>query len=233
MFLSAWAGIALFPLASRLYVTSRREYEALYHHALNVSILIGLPAAAGLALIAPKLIALVFGEDFAASSSILRLLAGVLFLTYLRSILNPFLISCDRQADITKSQWIAALVNVVGNLVLIPTFGIKGAAAATLISETLLVLLLMVRLRGVLGWPRVGLRLTMSGVATASFCLPFAFFPSLSPGVVIPASILVYSGTLVLFKEIRRNEVRTLVTLLQGDSGKLATRGEAIFSERS
>src|SRR5262249_55554717 len=102
-------------------------------------------------------------------------------------------------------------------------FGIKGAAVATLISETFLIILFMVRLKAVLGWPEVGSRLAISGLATASFFLPFAFFPSLSPGVVIPPSILLYSGTLVLFKGIRRNEVRTLAAVLKQSSRELAS----------
>lgn len=233
MILSSWAGIALFPLASRLYMNSRDEFEALYHQALNLSILIGLPAAAGVSLIAPNLIGLIFGETFAESSSVLRLLAGLLFLELLKTILATFLISCDRQVDMTRSQWMAAGANVVVNIILISLFGIKGAAVATLMSETFLIILFMVRLRMVLGWPRVGSRLAISGVATASFCLPFTFFPSLSPGVVIPPSILIYSGILVLFKEIRRNEVRTLVSLLKEDSGELASKGLEVFSEES
>ncbi|MFQ6674436.1 MAG: flippase [Fidelibacterota bacterium] len=227
-FIPHFAALALFPMASRLYVHSRKQLEALYHQSLNLMILIGLPAAFGLWLIAPDLINLVFGNAFAESASLLRFLAWLMFLWFLRSIMAIFLMSCDRQVERTKSQWIAASVNVLGNLLLIPTFGVKGAAITTLISEALLVILFAVRLGSVLGLPRVGSRLGISGVATACFWVPFAFFPTLSSGVVIPASLLLYSGTLALFKQIRRNEIRTLVSLLKGDSGKMASTGHEV-----
>jgi len=139
----------------------------------------------------------------------------------LEFMLGTFLTSCDRQVERTKSQWIAASVNVLGNMVLIPTFGVKGAAIATITAEAILVFLLTVRLREVLGWPHVGSRVAIGSFATASFCLLFTFFSSVPLGLVILISVLIYSGTLVLFNEIRRNELRTLVGMLKGESIRL------------
>ena len=211
LFLPYLAGVTLFPLASRLYVSSRTELEALYHNSLNVSILIGLPTACGLWLIAPALINLSFGETFAESALLLRYLVWLLFLACLKNIMGSFLMACDRQIERARSQWMVAWVNVLGNGLLIPAFGIKGAAIAALISESFLVFLFAMRLRAVIGWPRIGSRFAMSSMATSAFCLPLAFFSSLSLWVMLPVSVLLYFGTLVSFKEIRRNEVRTLV----------------------
>lgn len=224
-----YIGVALLPLASRLYVNSRKELEALYHKSLGLLVLIGLPAAAGLWLIAPDLINLVFGKPFAESASILRFLALLLFLGCLRTVFETFLVSCDRQVERTKSQWTVALVNLLGNIILIPAFGIKGAAIARLISDTLLTILLGVRIRAFLGWPLIGSRLAMAAMATASFCLPFAFFSSVPLEVVIPASVLLYSGTLLLFKEIRRNEVVTLLSLVRSESKEQTSTYREVF----
>lgn len=219
-FIPQFAAVAVFPLASRLYTKSREELEALYHKSLNLSILIGLPVASGVWLIAPDLIKLIFGATFVESASVLRILAGLLFLTFLSRIMGVFLMSCDRQVKRTRSQWTAVWVNVLGNMLLIPIFGIKGAAVATLFSETLLVILFAVRLRPVIGWPSISSRLVIGGVGVASFCIPFTIFPSLPLGVVIPASVLLYSVTLALFKDIRKNELRTLLGVLKGEPGR-------------
>ena len=168
-FLSYFAGVALFPLASRLYVNSRQELDKLYHRSLNLTILVALPVAFGLWLTAPELINLLFGKNFHESVIVLRFLSGFFFLACLRSMMQPFLMSCDRQTEMAKSNWIAAVLNVLGNVLLIPSFGIKGAAAATLISETVMVVLLTLRLKAIFGWPRVGSRLVISGTATAVF----------------------------------------------------------------
>ena len=94
----------------------------------------------------------------------------------------------------------------------------RSPGSSSVTSEALLLILLERRLRKVLGSPKAGSRLAMSAVATASFCLPFAFLPSLPMGIVIPACMLLYSGTLVLFKDIRRSEVPTLMNLVKGQS---------------
>ena len=125
-----------------------------------------------------------------------------------------------------RTQWTGVWVNVLGNILLIPTIGIKGAAIATLMSETIMLIIFAMHLKPLFGWPRVGARLAMSAVATIMFCVPFAFFPSLSLGVVIPASALLYTGSLALFKEIRRSELRMLGNLLATKSSKPASKAK-------
>jgi O-antigen/teichoic acid export membrane protein len=220
-FIPFFAAMAVFPLASRLYTYSRKEFESLYHKSMSSIILLGLPIAFGIWLIAPNLITLVFGETFHDSISVLRILTWMLLFGFLTSLMGVFLMSCDRQVERTKIQWKVALLNVVGNLVLIPSFGVKGAAVTALTSEILLATLFAVRLKKVIGWPRIGSRLIMGGIAVASFCLPFIFLRSLHIGVVIPMSALLYFLTLALFKKIRRNEVRLLLSLLKRESKRL------------
>jgi hypothetical protein len=77
------------------------------------------------------------------------------------------------------------------------------------------VALFTLELMGVVGWSKIGSRLAIGAVGVASFCVPFALFPSLSLGVVLPASVLLYLGTLVLFKETRKNEVQAALNLLK------------------
>jgi O-antigen/teichoic acid export membrane protein len=217
MFLSYFIGLTLFPLASRLYVHSRQELATLYHRSLNLVILIALPLAFGLWLVAPDLIHLIFGEDFTGSVSVLRYLTWLIFIMFVKSIMGVFLTSCDRQTERTKGQWIAVWVNVIGNIILIPTLGVKGAAITVLLSESLLVLLFAMRLRDLVGWPRVGSRLVMGAMGTAATCLPFIVrVPTLPLGLAISTSVLLYVSILTLFKEIRQNEIRALLGLLRG-----------------
>lgn len=217
MFIPQLAAMAIFPTASRLYLDSMKDLKSLYRKGLNLIILIGVPAASGLFLISPNLINLIFGKSFEESATVLRILCGLLFLACLNRIIGVFMMSCDRQVERTRCQWKAACVNVLGNLLLIPIFGFKGAAVTALISETLLIILFAIQLKPVLGLPRIGSRLAISGLGTASFCFTFSYFPSDSLMVVILLSILLYLGTLVFFKDIRRNEIRMVLSLLKFD----------------
>ncbi len=181
---------------------------------INLIILIGLPTSAGLWLIAPKLIYLIFGEDFAESALMLRCFAWLLLLAFLKSFMKILLTSCDRQAESTRSQWTAACVNVVGNVILIPSIGIKGAAIAVLASETLLVILYAMQIRTFIGWPWVGSKLVMSTVRNGYLLATFSLLPAMTITIVIPASIAIYAITLLCFKGIRENEIPMLMDLL-------------------
>jgi len=218
MFIPQLASLSLFPLISRLYKNSKQDLETLYQQTINLIFLIGLPISAGLWTISPAFINLVFGKAFAESSTVLRILTALLFLNFLSCILGVFLMSCDRQIERAKCHWKVACVNVIGNLVLIPALELNGAAITAVISETLLTALFMLRLRDVIGWPKVSSRLGISLLGVTSFCLPFAILPSISLSVVIPASMFIYCLTLFVFKEIRRNELHTLANLLKRQS---------------
>jgi O-antigen/teichoic acid export membrane protein len=154
------------------------------------------------------------GEDFAESALILRYFAWLLLLAFLKSFMEILLTSCDRQAEGTRSQWTAACVNVVGNVILIPSIGIKGAAIAVLAPETLVVILYAMQIRTFIGWPWVGSRLVISTVGTAIFYATFSLLPAMTITIVVPASIAIYAITLLCFKGVRENEIPMLMDLL-------------------
>lgn len=229
MFIPQYAATAVFPLASRLYTESREEFEELYGRSLSTIVLAGLPIAAGVWLIAPDIIRLTFGQSFAESVAVLRILAGLLFVSFLSRTMGVFLMSSDRQVERMKIFAIVAGLSVALNLTLIPIYGIKGAALAALSSELVLMALFAARLRPVVGWPRIGSRLAIAGLGAASFCLVFTLLPALPLAVVVPGSALLYSAVLLLFRDIRNGEVRTLVSIVKGGRENL-TSGRQVAS---
>jgi O-antigen/teichoic acid export membrane protein len=211
------ASIAILPSAARLYAADQHTaLTTLYHGTVNVAVVVGIPAAAGLWLIGPELIALLFGSSFARSGEVLRWLSVLLLFACLKHLLSLFLTACDRQDERTRREWHAALVNVIGNAALIPAFGISGAVAATLASEAMLVIAFVVQLRPLFGWPRIGSRLAMSLAGTGAFWLGIALLPSPSLFLVLPLSIVLYLATLMLFRDFRHHEFVTLVAFLRG-----------------
>jgi O-antigen/teichoic acid export membrane protein len=214
-FIPHFGALSLFPYASRLYVQSKSELSNVYSQALSAAIIIGMPVAAGVWLVAPEIISIVFGEEFTGSIMVLRLLAWLLFLMFVLRILVTFLVSCDLQVEVTRKQFVAGVVNILGNAVLIYFFGLLGAACATLLAESLLVLLYFIRLNEELGWPNISQRLFISIVGVASFCIPFSIVDELSLFVVIPASVGIYLLTLAIFRETREHEFNILFNFVR------------------
>ncbi len=207
-FLTYYAGVALFPAATRLFEEGREELVRLYRATLRSFALLGVPAAAGLALVAPDLVALIYGPEFEASAPVLRGLAPLLLLSGLKNFLSFFLMSCDRQVARVKVQSAAAAASVLAQLILIPLFGLLGAVAAGLVAEALLVACLIRSLAGELGSPGLGGPLLAAGVASAAFCAAFTGLPPLPIPAVIAGAVLIYGGALAAFPGVRRGELR-------------------------
>lgn len=100
--------------------------------------LLGSVAAANLAFFGPELIALVYTAEYAESGPVLALLGGFVLLHFARSAPNWFLSTSDRVRTNAVLLGLAAVANVVANLILIPRLGALGAAGATVLSEGLL-----------------------------------------------------------------------------------------------
>ena len=126
--------LSVLPTLRRLRDDVARRND-IYFTAMARALGAGLPVAIGCALLAPQLIALVFGPAFNASAGALRVLIWTFPLLLLRSVEQGALIAQGRQDRVMKVTAIAAGVNVGLNLVAVPLFGILGAAGTTLIAE--------------------------------------------------------------------------------------------------
>ncbi len=98
---------------------------------LRISLLLVASAAVLLYLFAPVLVALLFGERYAASVPVIRtILPGILFFVILK-ILNSQFIGSGKPQLTLIALLPALLLNIAANLILIPRYGGRGAALAT------------------------------------------------------------------------------------------------------
>lgn len=222
-FFPYFAGVALLPFLSRLAVDSKSKLSFLYRQAMDLIVLVGLPVASGVWLVAPDLIGIAFGDGFSESVTILRILTGLLFLCFLNHVLATFLMASNRQSERMRCQWGCAWANIGGNLLLIPFLGIYGAAISTVASEALLVILYARLLVGSLGWPNIWRKTLVSMVGVAGMCVPFLVFPSISQLLMIPVAIICYLGILAMFPDIREKEIPLILGLLRRNSEPLVT----------
>ena len=212
-----FAGVVLLPIVTKLAGQPQGELQSFYRQTMSVTLLLGIPFASGLYLVASELIEMAFGQQFLHSVPILKILTGLLFLLFFNHILATFLMGCDKQSERIRCQWVCAWANVVGNLCLIPAFGINGAAFATVASEACLVALYMRLLWETLGAPQIGLKLIVSLLGVLGMSLPFILFPSISRLLLIPVAIVCYFAVLALFRNIRENEYPMLCSWFGGN----------------
>ncbi len=105
-------------------------------------ILLMLPLGAGLLVAAPILLPLVYGEPYlAATVPFVLMLPGILLLGTDR-VLSRFFTGTNQHKPNVVTRGLSLAVNIVLNLMWIPTWGIAGAAAAALVSYAVDALLL-------------------------------------------------------------------------------------------
>lgn len=146
-YLPSAVGVVLFSRAVRNGRESAAIASALTRTMLAVMILGSIP----LWLIAPTLIEVVYGAPFRDAGVALQImLPGVLAYSIVAVLSNP-LIAWGAPGRVTAVLISGLVVNLAANLLLIPQFGMNGAALATTISYTAaaaLILLLFRRLSG-------------------------------------------------------------------------------------
>jgi O-antigen/teichoic acid export membrane protein len=219
-FLPYFGGLAVFPIASRLYPHALSDLRQLYQRSMRVTVLLAIPVAAGVWLVAPELVPLLFGPEFRDSVMVLRMLSPLLVLAAFEVIVGPFLTAIDRQAQRTRAEWAAAAVNVICNLALVPAFGMHGSAVAALGSETVMVALFLWFGRDVLGSSLPWSRIAVATVGVTAFLVPLAWWHPLPLWAEVPLATLTYIAVLALVPAIRADEGRLAVRMAFGAAGR-------------
>lgn len=128
------------PTLARLSKRPDQEFRRFALTQLLVQALIGVLLFVGVLALAPWLIRIVLGPNYAASAETLRLLSPILLFKSLSFGLGAWLTAGGEQASRTRIQVYIAVLNLFANLAIITQFGVTGIAVVYVISEVLLAL---------------------------------------------------------------------------------------------
>jgi len=129
---------ALLPIMAIYLVSAKNSLKIVYEKSFRYLFVLGFPLATGVTLLADKIIFFFYGQQFSHSIVALQILAWDILLVFLYRCLFYSLISIGKQTQIMKVTGICALLNIVLNLFLIPSFSYVGAGIATIITESVL-----------------------------------------------------------------------------------------------
>ena len=177
-----WLGTAGQPaLVMALERGGTERLKAAAGEQLSTFLLIGLPAAAGVALVATPLSEVLIGEDLrSAAASITPWIALSALLYGLTAYyFGQAFTLCRRTRQLLVAMAIPAAANVVLNVILVPRFGVMGAAWATAASFGLGLLATWALGRRVLPLPVPWESLVRCAVATAIMAVAVRSLPSL------------------------------------------------------
>ncbi|MGH7476606.1 MAG: flippase [Longimicrobiales bacterium] len=127
-------GVSLLPTLTRLG-RSPDEQRELYQTAMAQVCAVVLPVAVGGAFLAHQIIGLIFGAGYAPSGIALQVLIWSIPLALVRDVPVAALFAAGRETQVFRLTGVAAVLNVGLNILLIPRYGMLGAAAATVFTE--------------------------------------------------------------------------------------------------
>jgi len=96
---------------------------------------------------APLMIKVLAGDGYEASVRVLRVLSIALIFAYVSHLVGFTLIARGGQRVMLKMGITALVINFVANLIMIPKFGIMGAAWVTVLTESLMCVLMILALK--------------------------------------------------------------------------------------
>jgi O-antigen/teichoic acid export membrane protein len=133
----------LTPRLSSEFVRNRARHTALARQGLLASAALAVVVAAVTWMVGPWALGLLFGREFVPGALALRILSAGLLVVYPIWILQAIAVSVSAERVLLRTTAIGVVLNAGMNLLLIPSFGRDGAAAATVLGETVSFFLLL------------------------------------------------------------------------------------------
>ena len=135
---------AYLPRLARAAIEGLDAASTVTRRAFQSSASLAVPFVVGGWILASPLLANLFGAPFAAAHNAFRLLLLAMGVLFLHGVLLQVLVVFDRTRPELLIRGAAAGLNLILNLIWIPRFGIEGAAMATVLAETLVLVLRLV-----------------------------------------------------------------------------------------
>jgi O-antigen/teichoic acid export membrane protein len=125
---------SVFPFISRYFKISKESFKRTYELSFKYMVIIILPIALGITLLAKQIILLMYGGKFLPSVPALAILVWSQCFVFAGVVHTNLLISAEKQRIVLLLTGTSAVVNILLNLLWIPKYGFVGASVATLIS---------------------------------------------------------------------------------------------------
>ena len=201
---------SVFPILSGAVASDAARTRRVLQGTSDLLVVVGVPLAVGGAILAPGIVDLVGGPEFAEAAEPMRLLLVAGGLAYVNGLLGYALIARDRQRDLLRINVSALVVNVGLNFALVGAYGITAAAAVMIACEIAILFASIVLMRRhyafVPSFAILGRALPAAAVM-AAVTWPLRDAPVLAVTVL---GALVYGGVLFAVGGVDREMLRRL-----------------------
>lgn len=162
-----------------------REYMLLSIEYISITIF---PIVFGLIGVGPTFLKLYYGEAFIESGYVIRLLAPtIIFVAWASIIRTQYLIPYKKDKIYLLSTVVGASLNLIINMIMIPSYGVYGAAIGTIVAELSVVIVQIIYIKDEFEHTNI-----------INKILPSLFMSTLMCGIVVLIRKVVYSDFISL-----------------------------------
>ncbi len=225
--------MAIFPLMSRFARDASGNLQRSYIISLRLLTILSLPLAMAVTFLATPLVFIVGGAQYlnipgefhvfgqtipyiGGADLAFQVIIWSIPIGFVNSVTQYVLIAVNQQHTLTRAFIIGVIFNVVGNMLLIPSFGYVGAATATILSEMALLIpfyLIVRRHVGTVPWLRVFASPVLS--VTAMGIVTFALIRlGVNAWLAVPIGLAVYAVMLVITGAFRGDDMQQVLRAL-------------------
>lgn len=205
-------GTSVFPIISRLAGTNNIKLKDLLEKTISFSILIGVPIAIIGFILNQEIIMAIFGKEYSESAMALKILITTVIIVFPSAIINNTFFAYDNQKKILLLLALGAFSNVILNYFLIPIYGINGAAIATVFSMFIAHGLIWIKLKKINNFQ---IAPHLKKILIASVLMIITIYSlkyiQLNYYYIIILSMIIYIGSLKIFKEPILNELKEII----------------------
>jgi O-antigen/teichoic acid export membrane protein len=176
-------------------------------------LIIAVPTVGGMFLIGPDVISILTAGRGTPSPYLVGVIAVGIAIGGVERLTGTILDAVEETALRAKIIWAGAVVNILINAVMIPSFGIMGAAVATVLTFLLIAGLTIYRVADILPATLPWLTIGRTAAATLVMIIVAETFVSDRIAVTVVLSTLLYFGALLASRELTLNELRTRLPL--------------------
>ena len=138
---------AIFPSLSRFAHSDHERMKVIFKGSLKIIFIVVFPLIMGGFILKNSLIGFIFGSNYIPAANIFGILIFSILAVHPLPILSNLLFAFDKQSKMIKYALISSLCNLILNFLLIPEYGMMGAAIATLISFFVYIILLWLAIK--------------------------------------------------------------------------------------
>lgn len=204
------AADAFLPLLSRLFVESRERFIKVAEKVLRYIVIIFVPLALGISMLAQPLVLWLFGNQYINSAPVLQYLGWLTFLLPCRFLLGTMLLAMRDWNIGAVLQGLAAIIAVTAGLMFIPINQYVGAAHAFVLTEAVMTLVPLVYLGLRLKWQpirSVSVGWLKLGVLWVFMALVLYAFKTVNVVFLVSANIAGYAVGLYLLGVVTADEL--------------------------